>query len=145
MKIALKGKTLSTPRMIQVAPNKFAPRQLDFKFEPPTSLWCDPVPNGDGTFSLQPRSWEHYLPVTSELCQKLGMGTRTDTLRRLINGGFVLGSHITPRIYVVNVVSYWEHFTRCGEDPDYWTDPVRLRTFWTGPDSRNRIPKSALK
>jgi hypothetical protein len=116
-------------KMAEVAPGRFV--QLDFNFERAEIVLCDTVDNGDGTVRLVPRSWEKWEKVTDDLCQKLGLGRSTDTLRRLIRGGFVDGGRVSPYLYVVNLAAYFAHLKRCSEDPDYWNNPKVLAEYRT--------------
>lgn len=115
--------------MVEIAPNTYV--QMELSFTLPEMVLCDVVPAGEGRFKLVPRTWEHFERVTSDLCRKLGMGERTDTLRRLIRGGFVAGARVAPQAYTVNLSSYWKHYERCAEDPDYWSNPKVRAEYWT--------------
>jgi len=116
--------------MVQVAPNRFVSKGADLP-APPEQVLCDVVANGDGFYRLEPRTWERFERVDSSLCRKLGLGGRTDTLRRLIRGGFVGGARVAPKLYTINLSSYWAHYERCSEDPDYWSDPKVRAEYWT--------------
>jgi hypothetical protein len=113
----------SRPHMVEVAPNRFV--QMNIDLEMPGTAFCDvvPVQGAPGTFRLVPRSWEKLERVNRELCQKLGLGGDTTTLRRLIRTGFVDGARVTPAIYTVNLAAYFSHLKRCAEDPDFWDNP----------------------
>jgi hypothetical protein len=121
--------------MVQVAPNRFVSKGADNlrtpSPPPPEMVLCNVVPNGDGLYRLEPRTWERFERVDSGLSRKLGLGTRTDTLRRLIRGGFVGGARVAPKLYTVNLDSYWAHYERCAEDPAYWSNPKVRAEYWT--------------
>jgi hypothetical protein len=128
---AVSGKVATAPAsggMVQVAPNRFVSKSAD---NPPEMVLCNVVPNGDGLFRLEPRTWERFERVDSGLSRKLGLGGRTDTLRRLIRGGFVGGARVAPKLYTVNLDSYWAHYERCAEDPGYWSNPKVRAEYWT--------------
>lgn len=112
---------------VEVAPNRFV--QMDLRFELPEMVLADVVDDGNGGIKLVPRTWERYERVTGELCKKLGLGDRTDTLRRLIRGNFVAGARVSPDLYTVNLASYFQHYDRCAEDPDYWNNPKVLEEY----------------
>lgn len=116
--------------MVEVAPNRYV--QLDLNYTPPETVFCDvvPVPGEPGKFTLKPRTWEKMVRVTAELSLQLGLESRTDTLRRLIRSGFVDGARVSPRTYTLNVASYFAHFKRCAEDPDFWTKPQVLKEYY---------------
>jgi hypothetical protein len=115
--------------MVQIAPNRFAAGNRDKP--PPEMVLCNVVPNGDGLYRLEPRTWERFERVNSDLSRKLGLGGRTDTLRRLIRGGFVGGARVAPKLYTLNLESYWAHYERCAEDPNYWINPKVRAEYWT--------------
>jgi hypothetical protein len=117
------------PRLVEIAPSRFA--RVNGNFTPEEMVMCDVVPNGDGSYRLVPRTWERYERVTSALCRKLGLGERTDTLRRLIRGGFVAGARVAPSVYTINLTSYWKHYERCAEDADYWATAKVRAEYWT--------------
>ncbi len=125
-----KNQAASLSPMIEVAPNRYVQREFDF--QPAEMVLCDVVAidNDAGTYKLVPRSWERYERVTPDLCRKLGLGDRTDTLRRLIRAGFVAGSRVGPQTYSVNLASYWQHYERCAENIDYWDDPKIRTAYW---------------
>jgi hypothetical protein len=113
--------------MVEVAPNKFL--QLDLAFQPPATVFCDVVPiaGQPGAYNLVPRSWERLERVTADLCEKMGLGRETLTLRRLIRTGFVDGSPVAPKVYNVNIVSFFNHMKRCAENPDFWQEKQRAK------------------
>ncbi len=115
--------TPTAPPLVQVAPNKFV--QLALDFTPPETVLCDfePVPGQPGYYKLVPRSWEQLVRVDEDLCEKLGLGRETHTMRRLIRSKFVDGSRVSPKIYNVNLSAFFRHMQRCAEDPDFWENP----------------------
>jgi hypothetical protein len=115
------------PGMVEVAPNRYV--QMDLSFELPETVFCDLVEAGDGKYKLVPRTWERLERVTGELCRQLGLGTRTDTLRRLIRASFVDGGRPSPDLYTVNLASYFAHLKRCAEDPGFWENPKVLAEY----------------
>ena len=121
--------TRATGKMVQIAPTLFVSRDA----KPPASelVLCNVVHNGDGFYRLEPRTWERFERVNGGLSRKLGLGSRTDTLRRLIRGGFVGGARIAPKLYTINLESYWAHYDRCAEDLDYWSNPKVRTEYWT--------------
>jgi hypothetical protein len=118
---------VQTAPVIEVAPNRFV--QMDLSFKLPETVFADVVPAGNGVYKLVPRTWERFERVTGELCRKLGLGDRTDTLRRLIRAGFVDGGRVSPDLYTVNLASYFAHLKRCSEDPAYWDNPKVLDEY----------------
>ncbi|MCE0499443.1 MAG: hypothetical protein LV481_15995 [Methylacidiphilales bacterium] len=117
-------------KMVQVAPSLFVPGGAN-PHPPPESVFCNVVENGAGLFRLEPRTWERFERVNGNLSRKLGLGTRTDTLRRLIRGGFVAGARVAPKLYTLNLASYWTHYDRCVENPDFWANPKVRAEYWT--------------
>jgi len=119
-----------TDKMVQIAPSLFVPRGTN-PHTPPELILCNVVPNGEGLYRLEPRTWERFERVNSGLSRKLGLGSRTDTLRRLIRGGFVGGARVAPKLYTINLESYWTHYDRCADDPGYWDNPKVRAEYWT--------------
>jgi hypothetical protein len=122
-----KAPAASSPKMVEVAPHRFV--QLEMNFKPAEIVLCDVVEQADGSFKLVPRTFESLVRVSNELSQKLGLGKTTDTLRRLIRGGFVDGARTAPGVYTVNLASYFAHFKKCAENPDYWANPKVLAVY----------------
>lgn len=114
-------------QMIQIAPGKFRPHSPDEI--PPEVVITDVIQDNDGTYHLAPRDWEHMTRVTSKLCQLMGLGKSSMTLRRLINSGFVDGARIAPQFYLVNLTSWTNHVKRCAEDPFFWDEPKRRKAY----------------
>jgi hypothetical protein len=113
--------------MVEVAPHQYV--QMDLKLELPEMVLCDVVAQADGSYKLVPRTWERFERLTSDISRKLGLGDRTDTLRRLIRGGFVAGAKVSPDLYTINLASYFQHYDRCADDPYYWNDPKVLAEY----------------
>lgn len=114
-------------KMAEVSPGVFV--QLDLGFKPAEVVICDVVEAGGGLFKLVPRTWEKLVRVDSDLCERLGLGTGTGIMRRLIRSGFVDGGRTAPKAYTVNLSSYFRHLTRCSEDPDFWQKKDRVKLF----------------
>ncbi len=119
--------TAAKTPMVEVAPNRWVQQELGFSV--PETIFCDVVPAGEGKWKLVPRTWEQWERVTGELCLKLGLGERTDTLRRLIRSNFVDGARVSPDLYTVNLASYFAHLKRCAENPDFWNDEEVLEVY----------------
>jgi hypothetical protein len=82
-------------------------------------------PAGDGTFKPTARIHEQFvdLQVAVE-----ALGVPRDTLRRLIDAGFVAGRKPSPMRRQVNIASLSNHLTAVEEDPDFWTE-ARVKQF----------------
>ena len=141
------------PPMVQVAPRQFVQMDL-LKIEgrAPEMIFCDlePVQGRPEYYRSVPRTLEHFVRLTPELVEKLGLldprsgrnrgigcgvPSGLNTLKRLIRAGFVDGARVAPMVYTVNLASYFQHLKRCAEDPDFWENPkVReeYRIAWKG-------------
>lgn len=84
------------------------------------------IPAAPGEYRPVARIKNATVRVTSVLTEKLGLGSDTSTLRRLIRGGFVEGWHMAPRVYVVDLQSLQAHMERvrkcADEGTDFWTE-----------------------
>jgi hypothetical protein len=80
---------------------------------------------GDGTFRPIARIHEQFvdLQVAVE-----ALGIPRDTLRRLIDAGFVKGRKPSPMRRQVNLSSLSDHLDAVERDPDFWTE-ARIKQF----------------
>jgi len=102
--------------LVEVAPGMFAHSMA----KPPKIVLCDVEPSDTpGLCKVVPRQYERMEKVTDELLETLG-GISRDTMARLIHGGFVEGIRVAPRIYLLNLHSWFNHLRRCAEQPDFW-------------------------
>lgn len=68
------------------------------------------LPTGDpSTYKAVAKVHDVNMRLTAELLKTLGIGSRTDTMRRLIKAGFVDGCRVAPTCYLVNIESYFAH------------------------------------
>jgi hypothetical protein len=80
---------------------------------------------GDGTYRPTARIHEQFvdLQVAVE-----ALGVPRDTLRRLIDAGFIAGRKPSPMRRQVSLASLSKHLEAVENDPDFWTD-ARIKQF----------------
>ncbi|PTY03910.1 hypothetical protein DB346_02940 [Verrucomicrobia bacterium LW23] len=112
----------------------------------PKIIICDVVGNNDGTCRMVPRNFEKFQSLTDELLEAMGNVSR-ETLMRLIMGGFIEGIKVSPRVWLINLQSWFNHLDRCAADPEFWNDK-RVRHYnssWknSGPGEHTRAKARA--
>ena len=111
-------------RMVEVSPGRYilapAGRQV------PDVVMCRATPNDDGTWRLCPEcvTWAR---MDSDLLRALGLASQWQTLYRLARAGFVEMVRVAPHTYLLNLDSWFNHLTRCAEDPEFWAEDGRNR------------------
>lgn len=110
---------------LEVAPGK------DLVPLPPTHVdrmcLAELIPTGEpSTYRAVARVHEINVRLTNGIAKKLGLGGRSDTLRRLIKAGFVKGQAVAPRCYTFSLTSFFEHQANvrkaADEGTEFWTD-----------------------
>ncbi len=95
------------------------------KNKPPRYIVHRVLTAGDGThFCIPCAPYGPCVRLTEDITDHLGLPIAINTLRRLINGGFVNGYKITPKTILIDLSSLWEHLNNCRIDPEapsFWT------------------------
>lgn len=111
-------------RVIEVAPDKkILPVPISDVSAIAVTRWQD---CGDGTARPIYRIYEREIRV-SEAEKILGIPRRT--LLRLIIGGFVNGSQITPGYWQIDLVSWFDHVEAVRKDPEFWSREKNRRAY----------------
>ena len=115
------------PDMVQVAPNKWQPRNQAVKV--PDVALASFVQEDDGTYSAIPFQ-ERMARISPNLTEILGLGRgAVRTIKRLGRAGFIEVLQVSPRFYVLNLDSYFNHLRRVAEDPWFWENKDNLREY----------------
>lgn len=102
---------------VEVAPGRtFAPVSPEYV---PTLAIAELVPAGDGTFRMMARICPRQFSCSAKNLRRLGIDISAQTMRRLINAGFVRGGKTTPNLYLFDYYSYLEH-EKAASDPEFW-------------------------
>jgi hypothetical protein len=83
---------------------------------------------GNGAYRLVPAG-EAWARLDSTTVSALGFPGRWDTLLRLGIAGFIEIVKPAPGTTLLNLASWWGHLRRCAEDPWFWDDPRRRKTY----------------
>jgi hypothetical protein len=84
------------------------------------------VPNGDGTFRPAPQE-SPFVIVSREVLDEIGFKGMTrsvsdTTLRRLAVAEEILMFHVSPRVRMLDLDSWWKYVDECISDPDRWEE-----------------------
>ena len=121
---------ITRPAMVQVAPGKYAPTSA----EVPELTVCAWQKSADGHYIPVPVA-ERWVRLDDDMTRILGFGgvrgtrPRSDTLLRLGRSGFIEIIHASPRCYMLNLDSWFNHLRRCAEDPEFWENEARVAEY----------------
>lgn len=113
------------PDMVRVSPSVWAWRPRDPERVPKYGR-CRWVPNGDGTYRPVPND-TRFVIVSREVLDEIGFRGMTKsvsdtTLRRLSSAEEILMFHISPRVRVLDLDSWWKYMDECIGNPDKWEE-----------------------
>lgn len=81
----------------------------------------------DGNYMPVLKTWGQTVRLTSDLFRDLGLDVSYDTVRRLINGGFLRVRRIAPNSIVLELESLYDHLEAV-RDPEFWTE-ARIKAY----------------
>lgn len=109
--------------MIRVAPEKHAWVPRD-KYKPGNMVMCRWARSPDGTFRPVPvgSRWVRLCPAAAaELgFRHLDRRIRYETIMRLHRAGMINMVQISPRVFLLDLESWFKHLAACAENPDMW-------------------------
>lgn len=113
------------PDMVRVSPSSWAWRPAKPGSVPKYGR-CQWIPNGDGTYRPAPQH-TRFVIVSREVLDEIGFRGMTrsvsdTTLRRLSMAEEILMFHISPRVRVLDLDSWWRYMDECIADPDKWEE-----------------------
>lgn len=106
---------LTEPAMVKVAPGRWVPT-TDESPEYTLCIWRE---CGGGEYEPVPES-TRLVRVNSPLLKALGLPQQFRTLNRLAEAGFIEMIHAAPRMYMLNIDSWFNHLRRVAEDEEFW-------------------------
>jgi hypothetical protein len=111
-------------RAIEIAPDvKIAPLP---KEEIPEFAIARLQPVGDGTYRPILMTMEVSVPLTKAV--KL-LGVKYHIIRRLMRGGFIRSSQLSPGLHHIDLPSWFEHMAAIRNDPDFWANERNRRRY----------------
>lgn len=120
-------KKATSPAMVRVAPNLYAPDPACPKV-PEFSIGKF-VETASGHYEFRP-VLENFVRINQAVLQKLGIGRQWHTLIRLARANFVELIKIAPGCYLINLDSYYNHVRRCAEaGPEFWEKKDNLEQY----------------
>lgn len=97
----------------EIAPGKFVTIPETPEAMVPRLALCTLKPIGDGKYELIPINPPGYAKLTQANIDALGFkGLTTNTLRRLMQAGFVEHIHPSPAIYMFSLAGLFAHVNR---------------------------------
>lgn len=118
-------KVFSGPDMVRVSPTLWAWRPADPARVPKYGrfMW---VKNTDGTYRPAPQE-ARFVIVSREVLDEIGFrgmarSVSDTTLRRLSQAEEILMFHISPRVRVLDLDSWWKYMDDCIGNPDKWEE-----------------------
>jgi hypothetical protein len=110
--------------MVEVAPGlKIAPLAAEHVPEIAIIKW---LAIGDGTYRPILKVLEPEIRVT-EAARLFCIDYKI--LRRLLCGGFVIGTQPSPGFHQVSLSSWFEHMERVRKDPGFWSNKVNIQKY----------------
>lgn len=113
------------PDMVRVSPTSFAWRPVKPDAVPTHGRhrW---VPNGDGSFRPAPQQ-SRFVIVGREVLDEIGFqgmsrSVSDTTLRRLAQAQEIVMFHISPRVRMLDLDSWWKYIDECVEDGEKWEE-----------------------
>jgi hypothetical protein len=117
------AKSLGGPDMVRVSPTSWAWRPKDPDRVPKYGRmrW---LPNGDGTFRPVPND-VRFVIVSREVLDEIGFrgmarSVSDTTMRRLSQAEEILMFHISPKVRMLDLDSWWKFIDDCVNNPDKW-------------------------
>lgn len=115
---------INQPVMRQVSPGRYVP--VDGYVTPDRCL-AEWKRNADGTFTAVPYT-DRMARLDKDLLILLGLYNDDhghgsfNTMYRLHRAGFIEMVKAAPRMYLLNLDSWFNHLARVAEDPDFWAE-----------------------
>lgn len=137
---------LEYPRaaMVRVSPTAWAWKPVNSGDVPTYGRlrWID---NGDGTFRPAPQGGK-FCVVTRELLDEIGFrginrSISDTTLRRLAAAEEIVMFHISPRVRMLDIDSWWKYMDECMNDPEKWEEQSES---WKNYMFRNALGRSKV-
>lgn len=115
------------PDMVQVSPHRWTPKRTDVEVPEMTlARWTQ---DEGCTYQCVPFQ-ERMARLDTKLLELLGLGHGgRRTIQRLGKAGFIELLLISPRCFVLNLDSYFNHLRRMAEDPWFWEKPENLKAY----------------
>lgn len=119
------AKAFGGPDMVRVSPTSWAWRPADPDRVPKYGR-CRWVPNGDGTLRPVPND-VRFVIVSREVLDEIGFrgmsrSVSDTTLRRLSQAEEILMFHISPRVRMLDLDSWWKFIDQCVGNPEKWEE-----------------------
>jgi len=116
-------KNFHGPDMVRVSPTAWAWKPAD-EDRVPRYGRCRWVPNGDGTYRPAPQN-TRFVVVCSEVLSEIGFrgmskSVSDTTLRRLSQAEEILMFHISPKVRMLDLDSWWRFIDDCVGNPEKW-------------------------
>lgn len=113
------------PDMVRVSPTAFAWRPVKPDDVPAHGRhrW---VANGDGTYRPAPQQ-SRFVIVSREVLDEIGFkgmsrSVSDTTLRRLSQAQEIVMFHISPRVRMLDLDSWWRYIDECVADEEKWNE-----------------------
>lgn len=113
------------PDMVRVSPTAFAwkPVKADAVPTHGRHRW---VANGDGTFRPAPQQ-SRFVIISRDVLDEIGFkgmnrSVSDTTLRRLAQAQEIVMFHISPRVRMLDLDSWWKYIDECVGDAEKWEE-----------------------
>jgi len=117
-------KRVGQPSMVQVSPGRYVPAEGDVPPERCLAFWRG---NADGSYEAVPYT-DRLVRLNRELLVVLGLydadhgRSSFNTMYRLHRAGFIEMVKAAPRMWMLNLDSWFNHLARVAEDAEFWAE-----------------------
>lgn len=102
-------------------------------------VMCRWSEQSDGTYLPVPLRWR-MMQVGPRMIEALGFTRgrqviKNDTFRRLADAGFINLVQVSPKVWMLDLDSWFAHVEECLNDPEYWAEGSEAReryNFYNG-------------